>query len=130
MRQYYYFDIDELDYHQIFVFGSNLAGRHGKGAALIAKYKFGAEYGVGVGVTGRCYAIATKDEKLKQLSLDMVINQIDNFKVYAGKYHNFEFLVTRVGCGLAGFKDEVIAPLFADAPSNCVFNFEWMEYLD
>lgn len=130
MRQYYYFDIEELDYNQIFVFGSNLSGRHGKGAALVARQKFGAEYGIGTGATGRCYAIATKDEKLKQLSLDQVIHQIDNFKVYARKYHTLDFLVTRVGCGLAGFKDSVIAPLFADAPSNCVFNFEWMEYLD
>lgn len=130
MRQYYYFDIEELEDNQIFVFGSNLAGRHGKGAALIARQKFGAEYGIGVGLTGRCYAIATKDEKLRQLSLDLVSNQIENFKVSARRNPDLEFLVTRVGCGLAGFKDEVIAPLFADAPSNCVFNFEWMEYLD
>lgn len=130
MRQFYYFDIEELEDNQIFVFGSNLAGRHGKGAALIAKNKFGAKYGVGEGATGRCFAIATKDEKIKQLSLERVVSQIEQFKVVARENPELEFLVTRVGCGLAGFSDEVIAPLFKDAPSNCVFNFEWMEYLD
>jgi hypothetical protein len=129
MRQYYYYEIQELEPHQIFVFGSNLAGRHGKGAALVAKNKFGAIYGKGKGVTGQCFAIPTKNENLKVLSLERVTDEVNYFLSFAELHPDYEFLITRIGCGLAGSKDSKIAPLFKGAPSNCIFDFKWMEYL-
>lgn len=109
----------------IFVFGSNLAGRHGKGAALHARKHYGAVYGVGVGRTGNAYAIPTKDENLKTLPLLVIFTHIEYFKLYARKNPDLTFEVTRVGCGLAGYTDADIAPLFKDAPENCILPEGW-----
>jgi len=109
----------------IFVFGSNLSGRHGKGAALDARLKYGAVYGVGVGRTGDAYAIPTKDEFLKVLPLDRIAVYVLDFLVYAEKHPYLDFMVTRVGCGLAGYEPEQIAPMFANAPDNCNLPFGW-----
>lgn len=112
----------------IFVFGSNLAGRHGKGAALEARQKWGAVYGQGVGLQGRSYAIPTKDGKLHVLPLETIRPYVLDFIRFARYNWDFRFIVTRVGCGLAGYQDSDIAPMFRYAPSNCVLPDEWKEY--
>jgi hypothetical protein len=112
----------------IFVFGSNLAGRHGKGAALTAKIDFGAEYGVGIGRTGDAYAIPTKSSTLETLTLDIIEYHVDRFIEYALSNKDLEFFVTRVGCGLAGYKDCDIGPMFKAAPNNCKLPLEWEKF--
>ncbi len=114
----------------VFVFGSNLAGRHGAGAAKVAHVNFGAKYGVGQGLTGRAYAIATKDRHLKPLPLDVVQDAIEAFILYARQHPKTQFFVTRVGCGLAGYKDADIAPLFANAAENCSLPEPWREHIE
>ena len=109
----------------IFVFGSNLAGRHGKGAALCARKDHGAQYGVGVGRTGNAYAIPTKDAGLRALQLSEIRQSVDDFIAYAAENQALEFEVTRIGCGLAGYTDSQIAPMFKDAPSNCMLPDGW-----
>jgi hypothetical protein len=109
----------------IFVFGSNLAGRHGKGAALYAKQHYGAVYGNGVGPQGSAYAIPTKRANLKVLPLEEIQKYVEGFITYAQAHPTLKFQVTRVGCGLAGFKNEDIAPLFKGVPSNCEMPVEW-----
>lgn len=104
----------------VFVFGSNLAGKHGKGAALVACKQWGARYGVGEGRTGNAYAIPTKDRDLKPRQLCDIEISVNLFLDYARSHPECVFLVTRIGCGLAGFTPEQIEPLFKDAPSNCV----------
>lgn len=113
--------------NQIFVFGSNRAGRHGKGAALAARREWGAEYGVGEGRTGDAYAIPTKGYYLERLSLRDIQKHVDNFIDYAWKHPELTFFVTRIGCGLAGYKDREIAPMFAGVPGNCKLPKEWNE---
>ena len=102
--------IDILEEHEIFVFCSNLAGRHGGGAARAANMKFGAEWGVGVGLTGQSYAIPTM-----QGGVETIKPYVDEFIRFAQENPGLKFLVTRIGCGIAGFKDEEIAPLFDKA---------------
>ncbi|MBP5476617.1 MAG: hypothetical protein J6Y00_02895 [Paludibacteraceae bacterium] len=102
--------ITHLEPDEIFVFGSNLAGMHGGGAARIAYERFGAEWGVGVGPTGQCYAIPTM-----QGGVDTIRPYADDFILYATRHPELVFLVTRIGCGIAGFTEEEIAPLFAAA---------------
>ena len=109
----------------IFVFGSNLAGRHGKGAALYARTKHGAEYGVGVGRTGNSYAIPTKDEGLRTLPLNRISQYVEDFLAYARANPKLRFSVTKVGCGLAGYKEHDIAPMFECAPHNCDLPEGW-----
>lgn len=104
--------ITHLAANEIFVFGSNLSGWHGGGAARIAYEKFGAEWGVGVGPTGKCYAIPTM-----QGGVETIKPYVDEFIGYAKQHPKLTFLVTRIGCGIAGFTDEQIAPLFAAARS-------------
>lgn len=112
----------------IFVFGSNLAGRHGAGAALSAKNLWGAQVGVGEGPTGKSYAIPTKDRDLKTRDLVAIALSVAKFIGYASQHPHDKFIVTRVGCGLAGYKDEQIAPLFSGAPANCELPDGWREY--
>lgn len=102
--------ITELKPGEIFVFGSNLGGFHAGGAARVANQKFGAEWGVGVGLTGQCYAIPTM-----QGGVETIKPYTDEFVAFAAQHPELTFLVTRIGCGIAGFRDEEIAPLFADA---------------
>lgn len=112
---------------RIFVFGSNLAGRHGKGAALHARQKYGAIYGQGEGLQGQSYAIPTKDERLRTLPLDRIRGHVRRFIYFAFANPGMEFEVTRIGCGLAGYKDEQIAPFFYAAPTNVVLPEGWDE---
>lgn len=109
----------------IFVFGSNLAGRHGKGAALHARQHYGAVYGVGVGRTGNAYAIPTKDGQLRTLPIPTIAGHVTTFMAYAHAHPELTFEVTRIGCGLAGYSDHQIAPLFRGAPTNCVLPEGW-----
>lgn len=102
--------ITRLEPNEIFVFGSNLAGMHGGGAARIAYEQFGAQWGVGVGRTGQCYAIPTM-----QGGVETIHPYVDEFTHYAKQHPELTFLVTRIGCGIAGFTDEQIAPLFIAA---------------
>jgi hypothetical protein len=107
-------NITELAENEIFVFGSNLAGRHGKGAAKDAAKKFGARYGIGIGLCGQTYAIPTKGSNMETLSVNVIRNYTDGFFYFARKCPQLHFLVTKVGCGLAGHSPEQIAPLFKD----------------
>lgn len=104
----------------IFVFGSNLAGVHGKGAALVAAKRWGAQWGVGEGPTGRAYAIATKHTPYVRMALEQVRVGVDRFVAYAQAHPDSRFLLTKIGCGLAGFSERDIAPLFESAPVNVV----------
>lgn len=103
---------------RIFVFGSNLAGRHGKGAALFARQHRGAIYGQGIGRQGDCYAIPTKDEALRTLPLDTINAHAQGFMIYADRHPELRFELTPIGCGLAGYAPEDIAPMFRYAPAN------------
>lgn len=106
--------IDFLEKDEIFVFGSNLEGKHLGGAAKAAHMKFGAQWGVGVGLTGQSYAIPTM-----QGGIETIKPYVDQFIEYAKEHQEKKFLVTRIGCGIAGFKDEEIAPLFKKAATIC-----------
>lgn len=114
---------------QILVFGSNLAGRHGKGAALHAKLHWGAEYGVGEGPTGDSYALPTKDHKLRVRSLEDIDKSIQTFLDYARGNLKKLFLFTPVGTGLAGYSKKQIATLLTGhhIPDNVVFTHHWFE---
>lgn len=109
----------------IFVFGSNLAGRHGKGAALTAYREHGAVYGQGFGLQGNSYGIPTKDENLNTLPLHKIQQYVDTFVKFAVLNPELRFNVTRIGCGLAGYEDTDIAPMFHSAPDNCVLPAGW-----
>ena len=96
----------------IFVFGSNLAGRHGKGAALDAVELFGAQYGVGLGIAGKSFAIPTKDAFLRTLDTVTINHYIQVFKTFVEANPHLTFYLTPIGCGLAGYSAADIAPLF------------------
>ena len=102
--------IKSLKADEIFVFGSNLAGAHGGGAARIAVEDFGAIWGQGVGLQGQSYAIPTM-----QGGVETIKPYVDEFIAFAKQHRELFFYVTRIGCGIAGFRDEEIAPLFANA---------------
>ena len=102
--------ISKLNPNEIFVFGSNLAGMHGGGAAWIAYERFAAIMGQGVGLQGQSYAIPTM-----QGGVETIKPYVDEFIEFASKHPEYKFLVTKIGCGIAGFRVEEIAPLFAGA---------------
>lgn len=102
----------------IFVFGSNLAGRHGKGAALWAFKHRGAKQGQGEGLQGNSYAIPTKNSDLSVLNLFAIKLGVDNFLAFAREHPELEFQLTPIGCGLAGYRYTDIAPMFLKAPPN------------
>ena len=112
----------------VFVFGSNLAGRHGKGAALHAKNHYGAKQGIGVGRVGSSYAIPTRGRSLEVLPLEDIKTYVTEFVEYAKNNPETHFLVTRFG-GLAGYKDKDIAPMFDGVPENCTMPTEWAGYV-
>ncbi len=114
--------------NKIFVFGSNLAGRHGAGAALCARKHHGAIYGQGKGLQGSSYAIPTKGYMLKPLPLHVIKEHVTEFLLFASKNPEMIFEVTKIGCGLAGYDVSDIAPMFIEAPSNCHLPEEFIEY--
>lgn len=116
--------------NQIFVFGSNLSGIHGKGAAKTALIFYGAKWGVAEGPTGMSYALPTVKKNISgPRELVEIQRSVDIFLLFAKHTPNTEFFVTRVGCGLAGYSDAQIAPMFKNAPDNCSFAEEWSEFL-
>ena len=118
--------ITELAENEIFVFGSNLAGAHGGGAARLAYRKFGAVWGEGVGLHGRTYAIPTM-----QGGVQTIKPYVDEFIRFAKEHPSLTFLVTRIGCGIAGFQDRDIAPLFKAAINvdNIILPKGFVEYI-
>ncbi len=119
--------ITSLKPNEVFVFGSNLGGKHMGGAARVAFEKFGAVWGEGVGLHGQSYAIPTMHGGVKDIK-----PYVDDFCNYVWNHPDKQFLVTRVGCGIAGFKDEDIAPLFADLieTDNVALPKEWVEIIN
>lgn len=115
----------------IFVFGSNLGGRHGAGAALTALREYGAILGVEghMGFHGNSYAIPTKDGSLRTLTLKEINVYVENFISFAINQQKREFQVTRIGCGRARLRDQDMAKMFENAPSNCYFDEKWELYL-
>ena len=103
-------NITHLETDDIFVFGSNLEGMHMGGAARVAYEKFGAKWGQGVGIQGQSYAIPTM-----QGGVETIKPYVDEFINLAREWDQNTFYVTRIGCGIAGFTDEEIAPLFDEA---------------
>lgn len=103
--------IATLGENEIFVFGSNIQGSHGGGAAWYAHKNFGAEWGVGEGLTGRTYALPTMEGK------DSMKHAVEHFIACAKEHPELTFLVTAVGCGIAGYTPEEVAPLFKEATS-------------
>lgn len=121
--------------NMIFVFGSNLGGIHGAGAAAFAKNHRGASWGVGVGFRGQSYAIPTKGIECSvgmnppkvgsTLPLETIKVFVEQFIDFAEECPELQFQVTRIGCGLAGLNDWDIAPMFDGAPDNCWFDQAW-----
>ena len=121
---------------EIFVFGSNLAGIHGAGAARDAVLKHGATYEknvtarwgkcgqYGVGIQGSSYAIPTKDEWIRTLPIERIRPFVKEFIEFALAHPELEFNVTRIGCGLAGYKDADMSPLFEGAPDNVSLHYQ------
>jgi hypothetical protein len=105
----------------IFVFGSNEEGHHYAGAAKYAEEHCGAEWGVGVGPTGRAYAIPTMH------GMTRLREEVRRFIEYAASHPKQFFFVTRIGCGIAGYQDNAIAPLFLHAPQNCLLPLGWRD---
>lgn len=103
-------NIQSLGEDEVFVFGSNLQGMHMGGAARVAREKFGAVMGQGVGMQGQSYAIPTM-----QGGVDTIKPYVDDFIALAREWDQTTFYITRIGCGIAGFTDEQIAPLFDEA---------------
>ena len=116
---------------EIFVFGSNLIGVHGAGAAKVALEKYGAQWSRGFGLVGQSYAIPTKDKLIDTHSLEVIDAFVLEFKAdtWDSRLADKRWFVTRVGCGLAGYRDEQIAPMFKGA-RNCSFAKQWKEYLE
>ena len=102
--------ISQLKPNEIFVFGSNLSGAHGGGAARLAYDRFGAVWGQGVGLQGQSYGIPTMHG-----GVDVIKPYVDEFVAFAKQHPEMKFFVTKIGCGIAGFTTEEMAPLFADA---------------
>ncbi|MBR5477345.1 MAG: hypothetical protein IKV19_02765 [Bacteroidaceae bacterium] len=102
--------IDSLEENEIFVFGSNLQGMHGGGAARVAHEKFGAVWGEGIGLQGESYAIPTMHG-----GVDAIAPYVNDFIAFAKEHPELKFLVTEIGCGIAGFRISEMAPLFKEA---------------
>lgn len=123
---------DNPETSRIFVFGSNERGRHGKGAALHAVRHYGAVEGVGEGWQGRAYAIPTKDRTIKTLPLKAIEASVDRFLLFTMRTPNLQFNVTQIGCGLAGYDPQEIAPMFKTREglaSNVWYDSTWKPWL-
>jgi hypothetical protein len=138
--KYHYHTDGQVPRSSIFVFGSNLSGAHGAGAAKLAYERYGAEIGVEEGLMDCSYAIPTIDYLVtgarvqKQLSLREISESVDVFKRCAMMENKpinpLRFFVTRIGCGLARYHDRDIAPMFRNSPTNCSFASQWQAYLE
>ena len=119
--------VTELKPNEIFVFGSNIRGFHGGGAARIANKKFGAEWGVGEGLTGQCYALPTMEG-----GVDYIAEKVRRFLECAKTHPEMKFYVTKIACGIAGFTVAEIGPLFSDAImlENVILPKEFVEVIE
>lgn len=115
--------ITELAENEILVFGSNLDGVHAGGAAKQANEQFGAIWGIGAGLTGQCYAIPTMGT-LRHIEL-----YVEQFIRVATLMPQYTFLVTKIGTGIAGYSEALIAPMFKDVPDNVVLPDGWKDYV-
>ncbi len=113
----------------IFVFGSNLAGRHGAGAARYAYEKEGAVMGKGYGHFGNSFAIPTKNAKIETMPVIEINMFVELFLEYAKQNPQLEFKVTQIGCGLAGYTPADIAPMFIGGQDNVYYDTAWKDYL-
>lgn len=120
------------DGNHVFVFGSNLNGTHGAGAAKAALLSWGARSGVGIGGFNQSYAIPTKAKWYDRhgLPLNDIKHHIEDFIAHTMAHPEITFLVTAIGTGLAGYTHAQIAPMFRDAPLNCVLPMEWKEFIE
>lgn len=114
---------------ECFVFGSNLSGIHGAGAARTALDNYGAIWGQGEGLQGDSYALPTKGYNITHMSLERIRLHVERFLIFAMEHPELQFKVTRVGCYLAGHTDAGIAPMFDGAPENCMFDTKWEPWL-
>jgi len=115
---------------EIFVFGANEAGRHGAGAAEYARQYHGAIYGQGYGLQGNSFGIPTKDRQFKTLPVESIKIYVDKFKEFATEHPELSFKLTPVGCGLAGYIPNDIAPLFKECPPNVILPIDFIESLE
>ncbi len=118
--------------NMVFVFGSNEAGRHGAGAAKTAMHHHGARAGQGFGLAidqKASFAIPTKDWRIETLPVDVIKQYVDRFIVFARWHPGAQFQITALGCGLAGLRADIIAPMFKYAPKNCLFDEAWKPFL-
>lgn len=116
--------------NEIFVFGSNLKGVHGAGAAKAAHKFYHAEWGIAYGLTGGSFAIPTKDRNIETMPLVEIEPYVTTFLMFASSQPDMKFFMTRIGCGLAGYTDADIAPMFVGAPSNINFPENWRSFLE
>jgi len=121
-------NLDNPNSGKIFVFGSNLSGIHGAGAAAHAVRVYGAIYGQGIGLQGKSYGIPTKDYSIETLPLSEIRKYVEQFLKFAVDNPKLSFYITRIGCGLAGYTDKDIAPMFKGAPSNCELPEGWPDW--
>lgn len=124
MSKFYDKRLFEKGSKNIFTFGSNLRGAHGAGAAKFALLHCGAKYGT-IGFCGRSYGIPTKNEFIQTLPLEIIKQYVDLFLSFAEQSPNLVFFITPIGTGLAGWKHKDIAPMFVEAPSNCILPEAW-----
>jgi hypothetical protein len=125
MPEYTPDDISELKPNEVFIFGSNLSGNHGGGAAKIALAKFGAVSGIGEGLQGQSYAFPTLDKDMKRRSKHSL--KVSRCRLYdtAQELPDHKFYLTKVGTGIAGYPEEIIRKLFINAPENIVKPRGW-----
>ena len=130
---YHYHDesiVKSLPEDTIFVFGSNMAGTHAGGAAKTALLHFGAMKGVGRGWAGQSFAIPTMNEHLQQMPLSQIQHYIDDFKIYTKNHPKSKYFITSVGCGVAGYKVEEIAPMFKGISHNVIFPVSFRPFVE
>lgn len=121
-------NIDSIKPNEVFVYGANEAGIHGAGAAALA-IKWGAVIGQ-YGFNGQTYGIPTKDRYIRTLPLYIIKRHAKAFICFTESRSDLIFLITKIGCGLAGYNNEQIAPMFRDRPSNCALPKEWVDILN
>ncbi|WP_173910317.1 hypothetical protein [Acinetobacter sp. Marseille-Q1618] len=122
--------VKNLPEDTVFVFGSNMAGTHQGGAAKIALLHFGAMKGVGRGWSGQSFAIPTMNEHLQQMPLSQIQHYVDDFKIYTKNHPKTKYFVTAVGCGVAGYKVEEIAPMFKGISHNVIFPASFRPFVE
>lgn len=122
--------IKSLTEDTVFVFGSNLAGTHAGGAAKTALLHFGAIKEVGRGWSGQSYAIPTMNEHLQQMPLSQIQHYIEDFKIYTKNHPKIKYFITSLGCGVAGYKVEEIAPMFKGISKNVIFPASFRPFVE